>query len=155
MGSASLGIIEMIGFSAAVTAADIAVKTADVVLQGYELAGGGGLTTVKITGGVSAVSASVEAVRKSYQLQGKVFAAAVIARPAEGMESMIHNAETIRNRKSEKPAVLKEEPAENTIVYEEKPVVCEKKKKTVKEQSKAKKTKTSSGSIKEKENKNG
>ena len=54
-GKKALGIIETYGLTSAVEAADTAVKAANVVLIGYELARGSGLTTVKVVGDVGSV----------------------------------------------------------------------------------------------------
>ena len=61
MGKKALGIIETYGLTAAVVAADAALKSADVKLIGYEYARGSGLTTVKVVGDVGAVRAAIDA----------------------------------------------------------------------------------------------
>jgi hypothetical protein len=61
MPSLSLGTIEVFGLPAAVEAADVACKTADVTLIGYETTDGMGMVAVKIEGQVSAVQAAVAA----------------------------------------------------------------------------------------------
>ena len=45
MSGKSLGLIETVGMSAAVEAADAAMKSANVSLVGYELTKGGGMVT--------------------------------------------------------------------------------------------------------------
>ena len=50
MSGKSLGLIETVGMSAAVEAADAAMKSANVSLVGYELTKGGGMVTVKLKG---------------------------------------------------------------------------------------------------------
>lgn len=50
MSGKSLGLIETVGMSAAVEAADAAMKSANVSLVGYELTKGGGMVTVKLEG---------------------------------------------------------------------------------------------------------
>ena len=57
----SLGLIETQGLAGGITAADAAVKSANVELIGYELTKGGGWTTVKIQGDVGAVKAATDA----------------------------------------------------------------------------------------------
>ncbi|MGM3371746.1 BMC domain-containing protein, partial [Escherichia coli] len=52
MSGKSLGLIETVGMSAAVEAADAAMKSANVSLVGYELTKGGGMVTVKLEGEV-------------------------------------------------------------------------------------------------------
>lgn len=90
----SLGLIEIRGLTAAVEAADAAVKAAEVELIGYELTRGGGWVTVKLRGGVSAVEAAVEAARSAAQRIGEVIAVKVIPRPAEGLELLIGGGRT-------------------------------------------------------------
>jgi microcompartment protein CcmL/EutN len=91
----SLGLIETIGLTAAIEAADVAVKTANVRLVGYELTRGAGMTTVKIEGDVGAVKAAVSAAEAAAAKVGKVVGAHVIPRPACGLETMIRNGETV------------------------------------------------------------
>ncbi|MDN5961312.1 MAG: BMC domain-containing protein, partial [Propionibacterium sp.] len=59
----ALGTIEVLGLPAAITAADVACKAADVRLVGYETTDGMGMVTVKITGQVSAVQSAIAAAR--------------------------------------------------------------------------------------------
>ncbi len=94
MAQASLGLIETIGLVAAVEAADVAVKSASVVLVGYELAEGG-LAVVKIQGDVGAVRAAVTAAGVAAARVGRVVACHVIARPADGLSGLINNARTV------------------------------------------------------------
>ena len=58
MSGKSLGLIETVGMSAAVEAADAAMKSANVSLVGYELTKGGGMVTVKLEGEVGAINAA-------------------------------------------------------------------------------------------------
>ena len=57
----ALGEIEVLGLAAAIEAADVAVKAANVRLIGYETTDGAGMVTVKVEGQVSSVSAAVAA----------------------------------------------------------------------------------------------
>ena len=57
----ALGMIEAVGLPVAITAADAAVKSANVKLVGYELAKGSGMILIKVVGDVGAVKAAVEA----------------------------------------------------------------------------------------------
>lgn len=60
----ALGFIEISGTVAAVDALDIMCKAADVRLVTWERKLGGRLVTLVVTGGVSAVTAAVEAARE-------------------------------------------------------------------------------------------
>ncbi|WP_324823406.1 BMC domain-containing protein [Sinanaerobacter sp. ZZT-01] len=91
----SLGLIETIGLAAAITAADAAVKSANVTLVGYELVKGSGRTVIKVEGDVGAVKAAIEAASAAALKVGRVAGTKVIARPSDDLESMIRNYQTV------------------------------------------------------------
>lgn len=91
----SIGLIETVGLSAAVEAADAAVKSANVSLVGYELTKGGGMVVVKILGDVAAVSAGIAAAQAAAARVGQVVTTKVIARPAAGIEGIVITPETV------------------------------------------------------------
>ncbi len=91
----SLGTIEVLGLPAAVEAADVALKTADVKLIGYETTDGMGMVAVKIEGQVSAVQAAVAAASAAAARVSKVFATSVIARPSDQLPPVVYTAETV------------------------------------------------------------
>lgn len=91
----ALGLIECAGLTAAVEAADTAVKSANVTLVGYELACGDGWTTVKILGDVGAVKAAVQSAKAAASNVNAVVATQVIARPAESLEALVINKRTL------------------------------------------------------------
>nr|WP_321456940.1 BMC domain-containing protein [uncultured Cohaesibacter sp.] len=95
MSQKSLGLIETTGLTAAIEAADAAVKSANVELIGYELAKGGGMTTVKLYGEVGAVNAAIDAAKVAAAKVNKVVSTRVIARPADGMEAIVITKETV------------------------------------------------------------
>ncbi|NMP28996.1 BMC domain-containing protein [Rahnella sp. SAP-1] len=94
MSGQSLGLIETVGLTVAVEAADAAMKSANVELVGYELTKGGGLVTVKFTGEVGAINAAVAAGVAAGKRVGNVYAWKVIARTATGIDSLIASQET-------------------------------------------------------------
>ncbi len=94
MNGNALGLIEVIGYPAALEAADTCVKSSHVKLLGYEKARDGRIV-VKITGDVGAVKAAVEGAKSSAGKLGTVIAAMVIARPAEGISRLVHSPETV------------------------------------------------------------
>jgi microcompartment protein CcmL/EutN len=100
----SLGLIETAGLTAAVTAADAAVKSANVELVGYELAKGSGMTTVKLLGDVGAVKAAVAAGAAAGAAVGRLVSTSVIARPASGIHRMIASKETVGAKTEKSPA---------------------------------------------------
>ena len=81
--SEALGVIETIGYSVAIVAADAAAKAANVRVLGAENAKGGGRVTVKMVGDVSSVQAAMSAARAAAERLGKVAAWRVIARPSD------------------------------------------------------------------------
>ncbi|MHA6533986.1 BMC domain-containing protein [Paenibacillus sp. BAC0078] len=88
----ALGLIETLGYTTAVSAADAALKAADVQLVAVEkiIGVGGSLgVTIHLSGDVAAVSASVEAGQAEAQRVGKVISAHVIAKAHEDVSSKI------------------------------------------------------------------
>lgn len=84
----ALGIIETLGFTAAMQAADAAVKSANVML-GQWLKVGGGKVNVIIRGDVAAVKSAVDAGVNAASKIGTVEAYVVIPRPAEKLASKL------------------------------------------------------------------
>ncbi|BBF42469.1 ethanolamine utilization protein similar to PduA/PduJ [Lachnospiraceae bacterium KM106-2] len=84
----ALGLVEIKGMSTAVEVADVMVKTANVRILGLENARGLGYMTVKVIGDVGAVSAAVDAGKKTGLQYDKLVSAKVIPRPADGMASV-------------------------------------------------------------------
>ncbi len=111
MSRLALGLIETVGLAAAVEAADTAVKSANVVLLGYELTKGDGMVTVKLAGDVGAVKAAVEAGVAAASKVSQVYSKQIIPRPHEEIEKLIYSSETI--------GIEKEEAAVETEVNEE------------------------------------
>lgn len=91
----SLGLIETAGLAAGITAADCAVKSANVILVGYELTKGGGYTVVKVEGDVGAVKAAIAAAAVEANKVGRVVSTKVIARPADALEMLTRNGDTV------------------------------------------------------------
>lgn len=124
MPNLSLGTIEVLGLPAAVEAADVACKTADVKLIGYETTDGMGMVAVKIEGQVSAVQSAVAAARAAAAKVSKVFATSVIPRPSDQLEPVVLTEGTVGLEP--KPVVepaAPEEPAAQPLPEE--PVVDE------------------------------
>lgn len=94
MSGQSLGLIETVGLTVAVEAADAAMKSANVELVGYELTKGGGLVTVKLTGEVGAINSAVAAGVAAARRVGDVYAWKVIPRTAAGIDGLIASSET-------------------------------------------------------------
>lgn len=92
----SVGLIEVKGLTAGLTAADAACKAAAVKLIGYELAkGGGGMLVIKLSGEVAAVQAAVEAGVAEARKVGEVVSYHIIPRPVESLILLIESRETV------------------------------------------------------------
>lgn len=78
----ALGIIETQGFTAAVQAADAAVKAANVKLGKWVKVGGGRVSIV-VRGDVAAVKAAVESGVQAARAIGTVLTEVIIPRPSE------------------------------------------------------------------------
>jgi len=98
----SLGLIEVVGFPAAMAAADAAVKAANVKLIGYELTKGGGLVLVKLCGDVGAVTAGVQAGSMAASKVSKVWATHIIPRPHQQLVGILESQETVAAKKQPK-----------------------------------------------------
>ena len=100
MNGEAIGVIETIGMTAAVEAADSCVKSANVTLIGYELTTGG-LVTIKIKGDVGAVKAAIDAGRISAERIGTVVGTLVIPRPAQNLHKIIESNSTVGIKSAE------------------------------------------------------
>ncbi len=91
----ALGLIEVVGLAAGMAAADTAVKAANVELIGYELAKGGGMVLIKVSGDVGAVKAAVDAAAAAAAKINKVVSKHVIPRPHSELGGLIITQETV------------------------------------------------------------
>ena len=78
----ALGIIETLGFTAAIQAADAAVKSANITLGDWVKVGGGKVNII-VRGDVAAVKAAVEAGVQAASKIGTVESEVVISRPSD------------------------------------------------------------------------
>lgn len=83
----ALGIIETLGFTAGIQAADAAVKSANVKLGKWVKVGGGRVNII-LRGDVAAVKAGVEAGVQAASRVGTVISEIVIPRPSEKLVPM-------------------------------------------------------------------
>lgn len=88
MTNEALGMIETKGLVGSIEAADAMVKSANVVLTGYEKICSG-LVTVFVRGDVGAVKAAVDAGAAAADKVGQVVSVHVIPRPHQDVESML------------------------------------------------------------------
>lgn len=84
----ALGLIEVVGMTAAIVAADTAVKSANVRLLGYENSKGGGMITVKFEGDVGAVKAALDAASAEAAKVNRIVSKHMIPRPSDEIEKM-------------------------------------------------------------------
>lgn len=85
----ALGIVEVVGFAAAMQAADTAVKAANVTLLGYEPSKGSGMVTVRFIGDVGAVNAAVDSAAEAANRVSSVYSKLVIPKPAEEVDRLL------------------------------------------------------------------
>lgn len=109
----ALGTIEVVGLAAGFEAADVAVKTANVELVGYELAKGGGYVTIKIMGQVGAVKAAVDAAAQAAARISQVVGTLVIPRPSDQLEPLVYSDATVGYHPS--PVVKAPAPQKNPV----------------------------------------
>ena len=86
--SEALGMIETKGLVGAIEAADAMVKSANVILVGYEKIGSG-LVTVMVRGDVGAVKAAADAGVAAARNVGEVVSVHVIPRPHADVEKIL------------------------------------------------------------------
>lgn len=116
--SKSLGLLEVVGLSTAITVSDVMVKTANVTLADIEITKGMGYMTIKIKGDVAAVNASVSAGKTFAMKLDKFVSAKVIARPAAGvMENLA--AEVYKDSEAQNLSTPKEVTSEEKKEKEE------------------------------------
>ena len=84
----ALGMIETKGLVGAIEAADTMVKSANVMLIGYQKIGSG-LVTVMVRGDVGAVKAAVDAGSSAAQKVGELVSTHVIPRPHTDVEKIL------------------------------------------------------------------
>lgn len=88
MARAAIGLIETEGLVGLIEAADVAAKTADVQLLGFERIGGG-LVSLRLSGDVAAVQTAIEAAAAAARRLGQVISVHVIPGPHEDLVSLL------------------------------------------------------------------
>jgi ethanolamine utilization protein EutM len=107
----ALGLIEVVGMTAAIVAADTAVKSANVRLLGYENSKGGGMITVKFEGDVGAVKAALEAASTAASRVNRIVSKHLIPRPSDEIEKMTNP----KSKVSKEMATVAEKEAEVAV----------------------------------------
>lgn len=110
MSQLAIGIIETVGLAAAIEAADVCLKSANVSLIGYELTKGSGMAVVKIEGNVGAVNAAIQSASVAVNNVNRVYSQKVIPRPSDAIELLIRNEDTVgyKNEKDNKKEDISE-----------------------------------------------
>jgi ethanolamine utilization protein EutM len=126
----ALGLIEVVGMTAAIVAADTAVKSANVRLLGYENSKGGGMITVKFEGDVGAVKAALEAASTAASRVNRIVSKHLIPRPSDEIEKMTNP----KSKVSKEMATEAEKEAEVAISVENIEKVIEEEQELTKEE---------------------
>ncbi|MFD1040260.1 BMC domain-containing protein [Virgibacillus byunsanensis] len=113
----ALGLIETIGYTTAVTAADAAVKAADVEIIGMEkVIGVRGYVgvTIHLTGDVAAVTSAVEAGKEQAELVGELISTEVIPRLHSDVDEKLLSKFLLKNEpKPKKKTTAKKKASSN------------------------------------------
>ncbi|MBM3278220.1 MAG: BMC domain-containing protein [Candidatus Handelsmanbacteria bacterium] len=88
MARAAIGLIETEGLVGLIEAADVAAKTADVQLSGFERIGGG-LVSLRLSGDVASVQTAIRAAAEAAQRLGQVISYHVIPGPHEDLVALV------------------------------------------------------------------
>lgn len=99
----SVGVIETFGLSQAILCADIAVKSANVRLIGYEYAKGSGLVAIKIAGDIGAVQAAIDAAKVEMSARNNPTQVLIIPRPDAQIAPMINRIDSPNGKKQQSP----------------------------------------------------
>ncbi|MGB9692959.1 MAG: BMC domain-containing protein [Candidatus Sumerlaeaceae bacterium] len=83
----ALGLIETRGYVGLIAATDAAAKAGEVWVVARQKADGG-LVTIFLHGDVASVKAAVDAGAQAARAVGELISAHVIARPAEGLDTL-------------------------------------------------------------------
>ena len=114
MSRTAIGMVETVGLLAAYEAADVAVKSANVKLVGYEKSSGG-MVVIKFSGDIGAVKSAVDAAVTAASRLGKVFSSNVIPRPHQDIDKkMIFTDDTVGYQKYKSPAERSEKKSEES-----------------------------------------
>lgn len=96
----AIGILETKGLTALITGTDAMLKSADVQITGPVKNVGSAMVSVTVEGNVAAVKAAIESGVEAAQAVGEVLSAHVIARPSEGLASVLPQAPAATRRAS-------------------------------------------------------
>jgi microcompartment protein CcmL/EutN len=117
MEDGSLGLIETLGLTAAIEAADAGSKAANVRFLGYERVRAG-LITVKFAGDVAAIKAAVAAATAAAKRVGKVVSTHVIPRPDRQLTAILGNSTGNHKKQEESPKSVPQSASPSVAIEE-------------------------------------
>jgi len=88
----AIGLLETKGMTGLIIGTDAMLKAADVEIVGPMKNVGSAMVSVTVAGNVAAVKAAIDAGVEAAQAVGEVLSAHVIARPSDGLESVLPKA---------------------------------------------------------------
>ena len=104
----ALGLIEVIGLTNGIVVADAMAKTANITIQDIEITKGCGYVTVKITGDVGAVNATISSGKALAIKMISLLHLKVIPRPADVInKKILKNTEVIDSKITNKKKKIK------------------------------------------------
>lgn len=111
----SMGFVETIGLVAAIEAADVMVKAANVKIETVANADSG-LITVVCTGDLASCNAAVDAAKAAISEKGTAFNSNKIPRPSSDVQKLIneHVGSVLKPASSEKPKAPVKQPVKRT-----------------------------------------
>ncbi|MEQ9823647.1 MAG: BMC domain-containing protein [Puniceicoccaceae bacterium] len=92
----AIGLLETKGMSALIIGTDAMLKAADVEVVGPMKNVGSAMVSVTVSGNVAAVKAAIDAGVEAAQAIGEVLSAHVIARPSDGIATVLPKASAAR-----------------------------------------------------------
>ncbi|MCH6257446.1 BMC domain-containing protein [Puniceicoccaceae bacterium K14] len=98
----AIGILETKGLTTLITGTDAMLKSADVQITGPLKNVGSAIVSVTVEGNVAAVKAAIESGVEAAQSVGEVLSAHVIARPSDGLATVLPSAPAKTARKTAK-----------------------------------------------------
>ena len=113
----ALGLIEVVGYPAAIEAADAALKASNVQLSGLSKVGSG-IMTVQLFGDVGAITAAVEAGERAAEKLGKVRSAHVIPRVDESLIGTVVKGRPVSNEEIASNQSLLNETQDKSLDHE-------------------------------------
>lgn len=132
----ALGMIEVTGYLGAISAADAALKAANVKLLRSEKVKGG-ITTIELVGDVAAITAAVDAGKIVAEKLNCLRASHVIARMDPAVQNLLLDDKEEVKKSVESP-IISEAVVEVEVIEIEEPILEQRNSKNIEKESKAK-----------------